>query len=229
MLIIPNLLKRLFAGKWWARVVRYADDFVIVAATKRIIDRTIRPVVEQFLAGRGLELNPQKTGVVDLGQGFNFLGFIFRRFGKSLFVKPRKEKVQRFLRHVQEILDANKQARLRDLVVLLNPVIRGWVNYYRFCNAKQAFSRVDHLLFWKLWRWSRRRHPHKSAEWVRGKYFGDGGSRAWRFGEKGGLKLCIAAEMPLLSFKKVHGRASPFDPRLRNYWNTRVRYTIITW
>jgi RNA-directed DNA polymerase len=157
-----------------------------VAATKRIIEGTIRPAVGQFLAERGLELNPQKTGIVTLGQGFDFLGFTFRRFGTLFTVKPRKEKVQRFLRHVQEILVSNKQARLRDLVVLLNPVIRGWATYYRYCNAKQTFARVDHLIFWKLWRWSRRRHPEKSADWVRHRYFGDGGTRSWWFGERNG-------------------------------------------
>ena len=222
-------LERLFTGKWWARVVRYADDFVIVAATKRIIEFTIRPAVEQFLAERGLELNARKTGVVSLDQGFNFLSFTFRRFSGKLLVTPQKEKVQHFLQHLKVILVANKQARHRDLIVLLNPVIRGWVNYYRFCNATRAFNRVDYLLFWKLWRWARRRHPSKPREWVRQKYFrGGNGMLHWCFGEKGGLQLQAAEATHLLWYRKIAGLASPFDARWRDYWQRRVRYVVAT-
>ena len=222
-------LERLFAGKWWARVVRYADDFVIVAATKRIIERTIRPAVEQFLAERGLELSAQKTGVVSLDHGFNFLGFTVRKYSGKLLVIPQKERVQRFMRHLKAILVANKQARHRDLLVLLNPVIRGWVNYYRFCNAARAFNHVDSLLFWKLWRWAKRRHPTKPRAWVRQKYFqGGGGAQHWYFGEKGGLHLQYAATTRIFRYKKVVGTASPFDARRREYWQNRVRYVVAT-
>ena len=221
--------ERLFAGKWWARVVRYADDFVIVAATRRIIERTIRPAVEQFLAGRGLEFNAQKTGEVSLDQGFNFLGFTFRKYDGALLVTPQKGKVQRFLRHLKAILVVNKQARHRDLLVLLNPVIRGWVNYYRFCNATRAFNHVDYLLFWKLWRWAKRRHPTKTRVWVRQKYFqGGSGTLQWCFGEKGGLQLQYAASTRVLQYKKVACTASPFNARWRNYWQQRVRYIVAT-
>src|SRR5271157_136760 len=203
--------------------------FVIVAATKRIIESTIRPAVEQFLAVRGLELNARKTGVVSLDQGFNFLGFTFRRFDGKLLVIPQKEKVQHFLQHLKAILVANKQATQRQLLVLLNPVIRGWVNYYRFCNATRVFNRVDYLLFWKLWRWTRRRHPSKPREWVRQKYFrGGNGVLHWCFGEKGGLQLQTAEATHLLWYRKVAGTASPFNARWRDYWQRRVRYVVAT-
>ncbi|HMF30630.1 MAG TPA: group II intron reverse transcriptase/maturase [Candidatus Lokiarchaeia archaeon] len=177
-------IEDLFAGKWWARVVRYADDFVVVAATSRIIERTIRPTVERFLAERGLELNPQKSGTVNLSAGFNFLGFTTRKLGGKLLITPQKEKVQRFLRHLKAILVANKQATHKGLLVQLNPAIRGWANYFRHCNAKRTFSHVDHLLYWKIWWWARRRHPNKSKAWVRQKYFQGTEERYWAFGEK---------------------------------------------
>ena len=219
-------IERLFAGKWWARVVRYADDFVIVAATKRIIECTIRPAVERFLAKRGLELNAQKTGVVGLGHGFNFLGFTFKESSGMLLVTPQKEKVQWFLRHLKAILSANKQATHRDLLVLLNPVIRGWANYYRFCSARPAFYHVSDLLFWKLWRWAKRRHSNKSREWVRLKYFQGRDGRQWSFGVNGGLQLYDVRETRVLRFKKVYSAASPFDARLRAYWAGRARQVL---
>lgn len=220
-------LERLFAEKWWARVVRYADDFVIVAATKRIIEGTIRPAVEKFLATRGLELNAAKSGVVSLATGFNFLGFTFREFGGTLLVTPQKEKVRVFLRHIKAILGQNKQVTHRELLARLNPVIRGWANYFRFCNAKRAFKRVDCLLFWKLWQWARRRHPRKSLAWVRLKYF-QGSTQHWSFGLSGGLQLQLASALPLLWYRKVPGSASPFNSRWRDYWKRRVRYIVAT-
>jgi len=221
-------LERLFAGKWWARVVRYADDFIVVAPTRRIAERGIRQRVEKFLGERGLELNPKKTGVTSLSQGFNFLGFTFREFGGKRLVTPQKEKVQRFLRYTHDILARNKQVTQKQLLVLLNPAIRGWAMYFRFCNAKRVFARSDHLIFWKLWRWSRRRHPEKTREWVRRKYFAGGDERHWSFGEEGGLQLHHAAGIPLLWYRKVAGAASPLDPRLRKYWENRVRYVVAT-
>lgn len=219
-------IEELFAGKWWARVARYADDFVVVAATPRIIARTIRPAVERFLAKRGLELNPLKSGTASLGTGFNFLGFTLRKFGRKLLITPQKEKVQRFLRHLKAILVANKQVTHRALLVRLNPVIRGWVNYFRHCNAKLTFSQVDHRLFQKLWWWACRRHPHKSKEWVRQKYFQGIVEQHWAFGEKGGLQVICALTTRIFRHEKVYGRASPFDTRLRAYWEKRIRKTV---
>ncbi len=219
-------IEGLFAGKWWARVVRYADDFVVVAATKRIAERTICPAIARFLAARGLELNPEKSGVVELPEGFNFLGFTFRTYEGVLLITPQKEKVQRILQHLKAILVANRQARHRDIIILLNPAIRGWTNYYRSCNASKSFNRVDYLLFWKLWRWARRRHPRKPREWVRQKYFQGTNERHWAFGEKRGLQLHSAVSTRVLHYRKVYGVASPFDVGLRSYWNERVRYVV---
>jgi RNA-directed DNA polymerase len=222
-------IEGLFAGKWWARVVRYADDLVVVAATQRIIERAIQPAVEQFLAERGLALNPLKSGIVNLELGFNFLGFTTRMSRGKLLIFPQAEKVQRFLQHLKAILVANKQTAHKDIITKLNPTIRGWANYFRHCNARWAFSHADNVLFRKLWWWACRRHPKKSREWVRQKYFQGTVEKQWTFGEKGGLQLTRVKAIHIFPHAKVYGRASPLDARLRAYWEKRYRKAVAVW
>ena len=96
------------------------------------------------MAERGLTLNEAKTRIVHRDEGFNFLGFTIRRYNGTLLTTPQKEKVQQHLRHIIAILGANKQAKTERVVRLLNPVIRGWANYYRHCATKSAFRYVRH-------------------------------------------------------------------------------------
>jgi RNA-directed DNA polymerase len=184
-------------------LVRYADDFVITGSSKELLEGEVRPLVEAFLAERGLELSPEKTTITHIDRGFDFLGQTVRKYRGKLLVTPSKESVKGFLAKVRGIIAANKQAAAGDLVALLNPVIRGWANYHRHVVSSKAFSRVDAEIFKALWRWARRRHPGKGAGWVRSKYFGPHGGRAWTFqgqtvirGERRTARLFYAGDRP---------------------------------
>lgn len=206
-------------------LIRYADDLVVIAPSRQVLAEYVLPRLTQFLAERGLVLSQAKTRIVHRDEGFNFLGFNVRRYKGKLLIKPQKEKVHRHLRQLRDILKANSQATVEHSVSLLNPVIWGWANYYRYSVAKQTFLYVQHRLWQMLWQWAKRRHPKKSARWVKQRYFKRVGNRNWVFGEAKCL-LRNPAELPILRYIKVRGRSSPFDPTLREYWAKRNRRQV---
>lgn len=210
------------ARKLKINVVRYADDFVITGDSKEVLESEIRPWVEQFLAVRGLQLSPEKTHIVHTDQGFDFLGWNFRKYDGKLLIKPSKKNVKAFYHKVKEVIDANKMAKQEYLIRLLNPILKGWVLYHQPVVAKQAYSRMDNLLFYALWRWAKRRHPNKSLQWIGKKYFRTQGSRSWVFAttmlEENGTKKEVAlyslASTPIERHRKVSGEYNPFDPSM---------------
>lgn len=144
------------AQKLKINVVRYADDFVITGVSKEILESEVKPWVEVFLAERGLQLSMEKTRIVHMDEGFDFLGWSFRKYSGKLLIKPSKKNAQAFYRKAKEVISRHKTVRQEDLIRMLNPMLRGWANYHRPVVAKEAFSRMDHLLFWAIWRWARR-------------------------------------------------------------------------
>jgi RNA-directed DNA polymerase len=123
----PSLRKGLNKG---IAVRRYADDFVITAPTRDVLETYARPRVEQFLQERGLALSEAKTRIVHSKEGFNFLGFHIRQFGTQgkLLSVPQKDKVLKHVRAMRSYLDAHKQTPAGRVIKELNPLIRGWAN-----------------------------------------------------------------------------------------------------
>src|SRR5579864_6628463 len=148
-------------------LIRYADDFVITGKSRELLEGEIKPLVEQFLRERGLELSPTKTVVTPVTQGFDFLGQNVRRYSNGkLLIKPSKKNVKRFLVGIRKTIKAALGKSAADLINELNPKIRGWANYHRHVVSKRAFNRVDHFIFYKLWQWARRRHPNQDRKSV---------------------------------------------------------------
>lgn len=201
-------------------VVRYADDFVITGVSKETLEGEVKPWVEAFLAERGLLLSAEKTRIVTLAEGFDFLGWSFRKYSGTLLIKPSKKNVQAFYRKVKEAISTHKTARQEDLIRLLNPILRGWANYHSPVVAKATFSRMEHLIFKVIWRWSRRRHPRKNLAWVRKKYFPPNEDGNWMFattvtkddGRKIRAVLHSLSATPIRRHIKVKGSYNPFDP-----------------
>ena len=110
--------------------VRYADDFIITAPTKEDLV-AIKPILEAWLALRGLQLNQEKTKIVHINDGFDFLGFNVRQYKGTLLIKPQKEKLREKLQEIRDWLKAHPGATQEQVIRQLNPIIRGWGNYYR--------------------------------------------------------------------------------------------------
>ena len=94
-----------------------------------------------------LELSTEKTRIVHIKEGFNFLGFNIRKYGDKLIIKPAKENVKRFLTSIRDIINKSRATKTENLLQQLNPTIRGWTNYYRNVVSKQTFASVDAQIF----------------------------------------------------------------------------------
>ena len=214
-------------------LIRYADDFVITGTTKEVLEEA-RELMVEFLKDRGLTLSEEKTKIVHIEEGFDFLGWNVRKYDGKLLIKPAKKNVQTFLRKVRGIIKESRTAKQENLVKKLNPVIRGWANYHQNQVAKETFSKVDHVIWKQLWQWACRRHPNKSAAWVRSKYFMRDGLRNWVFGttaeddkgEKKVVKLVIASDTPIKRHVKIKGAANPYDPEFETYFEERLCLTM---
>ncbi|SEB24534.1 group II intron reverse transcriptase/maturase [Paraburkholderia sartisoli] len=213
------------ARKLKVNVVRYADDFVITGDSKEMLEREVRPWIEAFLEARGLQLSEEKTRIVHIDEGFDFLGWNFRKYSGKLLIKPSRKNVQTFYRKVAETISGNKTVKQEDLIRLLDPMLRGWAQYHSPVVAKQAYSRMEHLVFQRLWWWSKRRHPQKSSSWVRRKYFHSIDDRQWVFavrtvrddGSWGLTEMYQLSGTVIRRHKKIKGEFHPFDPEWEQY------------
>ena len=215
-------------------VVRYADDFVITAPSKNIIEGWVLPKLREFLEIRGIQLNEEKTKITTKREGFSFLGFTIEQPRKKLFMRPQDEKIKKFLNRLKEIVWSNKQTEQRKLIRKLNPVLRGWAMYYRYSDANRAFEIVDYELWKLLWRWAKRRHPHKGKKWILNRYFGKVGEINWLFrDEKTGYSLIQVVNVNRLNYSFIVGTLSPFDPnpKIKKVWERKgyedIRYAMM--
>ena len=219
------MLKKHFRGQK-VNYIRYADDFLITGNSKELLECQVKPMIEDFLAIRGLMLSPEKTKITNIADGFDFLGWNFRKYKGKLLRKPAKDNMVAVRSTIFEIISANKTAKQENLIRQLNPVIRGWANYHRHAVAKRAFSSVDYQIWIMLWQWAKRRHPNKGAKWIKKKYFITLGMRNWVFGSKDKdgnvVTLVKASDTAIVRHVKIKGDANPFDPEWNAYFEDRI-------
>lgn len=214
-------------------LIRYADDFVVTGSCKELLENEVKPLIEQFLAERGLELSSEKTSITHIQDGFDFLGQSVRKYEGKLLITPSKANVSAFLSDIRAIVKGNKSATAGHLIQMLNSKIKGWAMYHRHICAKKTFNQVDHALFGLLWQWAKRRHPNKGRQWIARKYFtslpGEAGGNRWVFfGEvegKGGdprfVTLFEASRIRIRRHIKVRAQVNPYDPRWAQYLQRR--------
>lgn len=168
-----------------AYLTRYADDFVVTCESPEVA-MEIKGLLSEFLAERGLELSEEKTLVTHIDEGFDFLGWNFRKFRNQkrriLIVKPSKGSLESIKGSVRDVVLVHGKARTQDEIIdELNPKLRGWCNYHRSSMASRTFSDLDSFLFSTLYSWGLRRHPKKGKRWVADRYWHRRGSRKWEF------------------------------------------------
>jgi RNA-directed DNA polymerase len=183
----------------------------------------------EWLAPRGLTFNEDKTPVVSLDDGFDFLGFNVRRYNSKLLTKPSKAAQRRVRERLRREMWSLRGANARAVIDRLNPIIRGWAAYYRAVVSSEIFTSLDDYV-WKLaYKWSRRSHPNKSGRWVAARYFGMFNKTRrdrWVFGDRNsGAYLHKCAWTRIVRHPMVPGAASPDDPALAHYWAHRRRKT----
>lgn len=231
---IEHQLRQLFptrAAYKRARInlVRYADDFIVTGGSREFLETTVKPLLEQFLRERGLELSPEKTSITHITEGFDFLGQNVRKYNGKLFIKPSKKNIHSFLEKVRKIVKTYKGMPSGKLIQLLNPLIRGWARYHRHVVSKKVFNDVDHALFRLLWQWAKRRHGDKNRWWLAEKYFRTIGGDRWVFhGEWNGRDwtICRARTIRIERHIKVKGEANPYDPKWEPYFEQRLNVKV---
>ena len=132
-------------------LVRYADDFIITGTSRILLEYEVKPLVEQFLKERGLELSHEKTRITHIEDGFDFLGQTIRRYSNGkIIIKPSKRNVKTFLSKIQETIDNSGSMTAGDMIWRLNQQIKGWTMYHRFAVSSRTFAAVDNRIFWRL-------------------------------------------------------------------------------
>jgi RNA-directed DNA polymerase len=218
-------------------LVRYADDFVVTGDSQELLEATVKPWIEQFLRERGLSLSKEKTRLVHITEGFDFLGWNFRKYetrlpdkqrGLKLLIKPSRKNVKAFYDKVRTIIGKSVSTPAEKLIKRLNPVLRGWARYHQGVVAKRTFKRVDNQIYWRLTRWGRRSHPRKSGKWVYETYWRSlGPRRAFsvagkdRKGEPTIIVLHELAATPIVRHTKIQADYNPFDPAWEQYGEQR--------
>ncbi len=182
-------------AKYKVNFVRYADDFIITAKTEEIA-KEAKELIKDFLKDRGLELSDEKTLVTHINDGFDFLGWNFRKYNGKLLVKPCKKSIDKFTENISNNIIKGKAWKQGELIDTLNPVIIGWANYHRNVVASEIFNKLDHIIWNMLWHWAIRRHPDKPKHWIANKYWHSDGNRKWIFSED-------AKQLHLLSDTKI--------------------------
>jgi RNA-directed DNA polymerase len=208
-------------------VVRYADDLVALCVSAEQAQQ-VKQRLAAWLAPRGLAFNEDKTRVVSLDRGFDFLGFNIRRYRNGkLLIKPSKEAVRRIRKRLAAEVKALHGANAEAVISRLNPIIRGWAAYYRSVVSKETFSSLDHYVWRLTYRWAKRAHPNKSKRWVIAQYFdmfNPSRRDRWVFGDRdSGRYLVKFSWTRIVRHQMVTGGASPDDPALTDYWARRRR------
>jgi RNA-directed DNA polymerase len=183
--------KRRRNGKANYKIIRYADDFVIMVSGDRHHAEELREEVAAVLEPLGLRLAPEKTAVVHIDEGFDFLGFHIRRQRKRgtqkwyVYTRPSRKAIQSIKDKVSEkTYRSSRHQDLDELLRSLNMALAGWANYFRHGVSKATFSAVDHHAWHRLMRWIRAKYKGKTGltmKQMRRRFCGTG----WRFAHNG--------------------------------------------
>jgi RNA-directed DNA polymerase len=211
-------------------VSRCADDVIITGSSKACLEQEVQPRVDQFLAERGLALSREKTRVTHIEEGCDFLGTCVRKYHGKLFCPPAKTNVRSFLDTLRGIVKRHKQALTGNLLMQLNPVLRGWAQYHQHGASQRTCAKVDHPVFTLLWQWARRRHPRKSRHWIRDTYFRAEDGHNWGCfghvtrpnGPQQDVRLFRASRGPMRRHTTIKGEAHPYDPQWEPYFEARL-------
>ncbi|MDY6874560.1 MAG: group II intron maturase-specific domain-containing protein, partial [Chloroflexota bacterium] len=211
--------------------IRWADDFIVTANSREVLEQTILPRINAFLAERGVRLSPSKTLITPIDQGFDFLGQTIRKHprpnGKpaKLQIRPSKASLQAIKTRINSLCHQAKGASPKKLIDTLSPVLRGWANYHRHVNSAETFSQLDNHLWGRLYRWATHRHPNKTRRWIAQRYFSHKKGKAWWFIDPvtGQQLNRVQATVKTQRHVKIRSQANPFDPQWDGYFQQRDR------
>ena len=236
----PDAARGTRAKKAALGVIRYADDIIIIHRNPMIMEKVIIEAKE-WLTNVGLEVSKEKSKLRWASQSFSYLGYqltlVTRQGNPRIKITPSKESVNRLIDKTRNIIQNNKSASSYTLIYLLRPVIIGWGNYFRYCECKETFSKIDNIIYNQLRAWVLRRAIRTNRTNTMAKYFirnrtyrfqGKDYSANWIFAGQRNDKHGIPSNthLPKLSwissksYAKIPGNASVYDGN-HLYWASR--------
>ena len=192
---------RMAKGQPSYRMIRYADDFVILVRGTMAQAQALKEQTAEFMREQmRLTLSPEKTHITHVDDGFDFLGFrIQRRPRRQIPVAysfPSERSFRDIKHRIKELTGrSNIGLSLDELVHALNPILRGWTNYHRHAASKRCFSYLDHYLWWRMMLWLRKTHPRLTWKQIKRRYWG----RRWTSPD--GTRLYWPGEVPVTRYR----------------------------
>ena len=205
-------------------LVVYADDMVALCHTRQQAER-VKARMAGWLAPRGLSFNEAKTRIVTLEDGFDFLGFTVRRHAGKLITRPSKAAIKRVKQRLAAEMRALRGGNAAAVLAKINPIARGWANYYRGAASSRTFAALDRYLWQLTYKWACYSHANKPKPWIISRYYGrfnPASQDRWVFGNRdNGAYLPKLGWTKIVRHSLVTGAASPDDPALTGYWAQR--------
>jgi RNA-directed DNA polymerase len=183
------------------RLVRYADDFVVMVFGTRAHADALWDEVRDVLTGIGLRLSPEKTRVVHIDEGFDFLGFHLQRHQQKgstrrlIYTYPSKKSMATIRRKVKALTKQITHQAADVIMQRLNRMVRGWAQYFRHSSASKMFHHLQDYLWWRFWGWLKNKHPHTSKRWLVHRYY-----RGW-WPDYNGTSLCRPAAITIQRYR----------------------------
>ena len=213
-------------------MVRYADDFVVLAQSRADAEAA-KDRLQHWLQPRGLRLSQEKTHIVHLRHGIDFLGCHIRHYrapqttrtGWKLLITPSQTAIRQVRAKLKAIWQKAHGHPIREVIKQLNPLIRGWANYYRPWVSSKVFHDLDRWMYLRQWRYLKRQHPRQSKQWCYRhywRYFDAQHPQCLNFGDNAsGVYLQQFSRFSIERHVIVKGTASMDDPTLKGYWQLR--------
>ncbi|MBU3175187.1 group II intron reverse transcriptase/maturase [Clostridium estertheticum] len=210
-------------------LVFYADDFVVMCNTKKDAE-DVYELLKPYLDKRGLELSKEKTRVVTIDEGFNFLGLNVRMYqtcqGEKLLIKPSKESIKKSKETISTEIQKLKGKNVGAVINKINPIITGIGNYWSAWVAKHTYSYVDHHIWWCTFRFLKYLHPKKSKTWIINRYYkpdivGQSKNKWILTDPKKNKQLTKMSWIPIVRHRLIKFRATPYDSSLKGYFSSR--------
>ena len=209
-------------------MIRYADDFVIIAQSEEQAEEIKSYIGKELKHTVGVELSDEKTRITEINKGFDFLGFTIRKYknGKdeTLLIKPSRENVQKVLRNIKEtFIYAYKTGMSIDrLIRTLNPIIRGWANYYRHFVAKESFKYITDSMWKMTVSYLMQKYPQRSKKWILQRHMTTVKGDKWVLYDRDTDNYLLKMRMiPVVRYIQVRRDVRVYDSNATDYWEKR--------
>ena len=234
-LVLDGLEKEIHSGCQQGNKVnyiRFADDFIVTAKSPEILKEKVIPIIVNFLAQRGLSLSQEKTKIVHIEEGFDFLGFNIRKYKGKFLNKPSKSGIKAVKAKIKEAVRKGYGWSGAELISTLNPIIKGWANYYRIGVSKATYAALDKYIYEKTFYWTMRKFNGHNRYKAVDRYFRNRSlSRRWIFSDivktkDGKKKVCIWKMMDtkIQRHIKIRSNANPYFPEYFEYFEDRKKW-----